>query len=89
MKQYGMPADCRGWKQFLVERSCPADVGRPTNHFPIVVWVGKPGIPDHGKHTCWKVHPSSVAELRGIAVPAVGSDSVSWVVCEEQGRFIE
>ncbi len=91
VKCYGQPEDCRGWRQFLVQRACPAvdPTGGPAlpslGLLPSAIWVAEPTSQRNvscSHSPFYIVHPSSVAALN---LPP----SIQWIICAPQGRFIE
>ncbi len=90
VKCYGQPEDCRGWRQFLVERdycspSPGPSRGKGVARLPVILWVGPETVRTACGHRAWLVHPSSCQEFAGIAP----GTPVDFPICEKQGRFIE
>jgi hypothetical protein len=94
IKCYGQPQDCRGWRQFLVERYCPNDPldGKVplAAGIPCVIWVcdgeRNPALSRLRVcgHKSLRVHESSASEIK----KPTPRPTVYWV-CEKQGSFIE
>ena len=95
---YGQPDDCRGWRQFLVERACSHDpmalqiatYSQSSKFpFPYVVWVCKHPDPEITMaaypcpHARYLVHQNSVQAMDG------NPHKNRYWLCASQGRFIE
>lgn len=87
---YGQPEDCRGWRQFLVEREAcltATNPPPPDGQLPAVVWVRLEPDKAPCGHTGYVVLPESVQEfVREFGLPTFAGRHVA---CEKQGRFIE
>ena len=89
VKCYGQPEDCRGWRQFLVERCCPdlPPLPDPVDCIPCVLWVtSEPADGYSCPHVKYEVLPESRAKAYG---EAPHSKTARYFVCVKQGRFIE
>ena len=88
---YGQPEDCRGWRQFQIDRPCPSPQRlsvkkvKPGIALPVVVWVSVEPIKCRFcGAVAFRIHPSSEAEIC-VSVP-VGMYTAA---CFPSGRFIE
>lgn len=86
---YGQPADCRGWRQFLVERNyCKLRRRPPDGLLPCAIWVGVELIRHACGHKGYAVHPDSArAVCESVGRPYF--DNMEYPICEKQGRFID
>jgi hypothetical protein len=87
VKQFGMPDDCRGWRQFLAER-IHRRPGTLAPFLPCIIWAEEESRPCTCGSILHLVHGSSVADLaRSAGYPASAFFDAD--ICESSGRFIE
>ena len=91
IRQFGIPGDANGWRQFLIERPCPSNP-RPLRQavLPCIVWVrSKPELCPHCGGQAFRVLPSSARAIaKASGVPLTIPDP-NHTVCVQEGDFIE
>ena len=97
IKCYGQPVDCRGWRQFMLERKCGGHLahGGGEELLPFFVWVRLSTLPPGDtiicgdKHALYEWHESSIEDYmiaRGIPRRRA---PIHVATCSGEGRFIE
>lgn len=91
--QFGMPADARGWRQFLVDRPCPGPgvALLRRSAIPCVVWARvKPGLRCPGcQAEAYSVLPQSARAVAAETGQPLLRSADRYSVCSSAGGFIE